>query len=63
MTEREEIIAMLKVLKANIKPMSLCSPMETAIKNVYGDSVDFVLKKTIDYLERMNDDERQDKNP
>ncbi len=55
MTEREEIIAMLKELRANIKPMSLCSPMETAIKNVYGDSVDFVLKKTINYLEKEND--------
>lgn len=58
MTEREELIAMLNELRANIKPMSLCSPMETAIKNVYGDSVDFVLKKTINYLERMTDDDR-----
>ena len=55
MTERDEIVAMLNEIRANIKPMSLCSPMETAIKNVYGDSLDFVLKKTINFLERMTD--------
>ncbi len=56
MTEREEIIKQLTELRSNIKPMSLCTPMETAIKNVYGDSIDLVLKKTINYLEKTTDD-------
>ena len=55
MTEREEIIVMLKTLRENIKPMAICSPMETVIRDTYSSSTDFVLKKTIDYLEKEND--------
>lgn len=56
MSELKEIIAMLKELRDSVKPMSLCSPMETAIKNVYGSNVNDVLNVTINYLERLADD-------
>lgn len=56
MSKLEEIIAMLKELRDSIKPMSLCTPMETAIHNVYGSNVNEVLNVTIKYLERLADE-------
>ncbi len=53
MSELKEIIAMLKELRDSVKPMSLCTPMETAIHNVYGSDVDSALTMTINYLERL----------
>lgn len=56
MSELKEIVTMLKELRDSIKPMSLCTPMETAIHNVYGSDVDAVLNTTIKYLERLADE-------